>query len=132
MIMVTLITIWTYIKKYWSYAALVLAVVFGYFLFHKEQVDFSAELKKIQDAHDAEIKQIQDARAQEQKEHEANVKKLQDTLDAVQKQYDAAQKDLDDKKKQEIIDLIKQYGDDPSALAQKLSDATGLTVVLPT
>lgn len=122
---------WTYIKKYWSYAALALAVVFGFLLFNKEKVDFSEQLKQIQDAHDAELKQIQAARAQEEQQHDANVKQLQDSLDAVQQHYDLAKKDLDDKKKQEIVDLVKQYGDDPTALAQKLSAATGFVIVLP-
>lgn len=130
--MTGLLTFWAYVKKYWSYAALVLAIIFGYLLFHKEQLDFADELKKIQDAHDAEIKKIQDARAAEEKQHEENEKKLQLALDAVQRQYDSAKKDLDDKKKKEIEDLVKQYGDDPTALAQKLSEATGFTIVLPT
>lgn len=129
--MTGLLTFWAYVKKYWSYAALVLAVVFGYFLFHKEQIDFADQLKKIQDAHDAELKQIQAARDAEEKQHQENEKKLQAALDAVQKQYDDAKKDLDDKKKKEIEDLVKQYGDNPDVLAQKLSEATGFTIILP-
>lgn len=129
--MTALLTFWAYVKKYWSYVALVLAVIFGYLLFRREQVDFADQLKKIQDAHDEELKKIQDARAQEEKQHEENEKKLQSALDAVQKQYDDAKKDLDAKKKKEIEDLVKQYGNDPTALAQKLSEATGFTIVLP-
>lgn len=124
-------TIFAYVKKYWSLAALVVGTIVGVLLLRREQVGFADNLKKLQDAHDEEIKRIQAAREQEQREHEANLKKLQDALDAVQKHYDDAKKDLDDKKKREITDLVKQYGDDPDALAQKLSEATGFVIILP-
>jgi c-di-AMP phosphodiesterase-like protein len=124
-------TIWTYVKKYWAYAALVIAVALGYFFFHKEQIDFADQMKKINDAHDSEMKAIKDARDQEAKEHAANAAKLQATLVAVQKQYDDAKKDLDEKKKREVESLVKQYNDRPDVLAKKLSEATGFKVVMP-
>lgn len=129
--MTTLATIWAYIKKYWGIAAVVVGAILAFVVFKRQDVSFADQLKQIQDAHDAELKQIQAARDEEQKEHLANEKRLQDTLDAVQKQYDSAKKDLDDKKKKEIEDIVKQYGDDPGALAQKLSESTGFTIVLP-
>ena len=129
--MTWLSTVLSYVKKYWGIAALVVGAIVAFFLFKKQDTSFSDRLKQIQDAHDVELKQIQDARDEEEREHQANEKRLKDTLDAVQQQYDAAQKDLDDKKRQEVEDLVRQYGDDPDALAKKLSEATGFTVVLP-
>ena len=129
--MTALATFWAYVKKYWSLVALIAGVIIGVIFFRKEQIDFADNLKKINDAHDAEIKAIQEARAEEERQHQANLKKLQDTLDAVQAHYDDAKKDLDDKKKKEIADLVKQYGDNPDVLAQKLSEATGFTIILP-
>lgn len=123
--------IWAYVKKYWSVAALVIATIAGYFFFHKEQVNFSDQLKKIQDIHDEELKKIQDARDQEAKEHLANEQQLKDALDAVQKHYDEAKQDLDVKKKKEVETLVTQYKDQPDVLAQKLSDATGFRIILP-
>jgi len=128
--MSSLHTVWAYVKKYWAYVALVFAVIFGYFFFHKEQVDFADQMKKIKDAHDVEMKTIQDARDQEAKEHLENERKLQATLAAVQQQYDDAKKDLDDKKKKEVESLVKQYSDQPDVLAQKLSDATGFKIIM--
>lgn len=120
-----------YIKKYWGIAALVLTAIFGFFLFRKQSTDFVDNLKKIQDAHDEELKQIQEARDAEEKQHLENEKKLQAALETVQTHYDDAKKDLDSKKKKEIEDLIKQYGDNPDVLAKKLSEATGFIIVLP-
>lgn len=124
-------TIWAYVKKYWGIAVLVIGALIAFFVFKHQDVSFADQLKKIQDAHDEELKQIQDARAEEQRQHAANEQKLQDTLAVVQKHYDEAQRDLDDKKKREIEQIVKDFGDDPLALAKKLSEATGMTVILP-
>lgn len=120
-----------YVKKYWAYVALVLAAVFGYFFFHKSQEGFADQVKKIQEAHDAEMKAIDAARALEAKQHADNEKQLQDSLAAVQKHYDEAKQDLDAKKKKEVETLVKDYGDKPDVLAQKLSEATGFRIILP-
>jgi septal ring factor EnvC (AmiA/AmiB activator) len=128
---VFLVKLWLYIKKYWAYVALILGIIAAIVFFRKEQLDFADELKKIQEAHDEELRKIEEAREQERREHEANLKRLQETLAEVQKHYDDAKKDLDDKKKKEIADLVKQYGNDPDELAKKLSEATGFTIVLP-
>jgi Tfp pilus assembly protein PilO len=122
---------WSYVKKYWSYVALFFVFVLGYFLFKRQQLDFVGELKKIQDAHDEEIKRILQAREEERRQHEANLKQLQDTLSLVQRQYDDAKKDFDARKKKEVEELIKQFGDNPDELAKKLSNVSGFTIVLP-
>lgn len=122
---------WLVVKKWWGLIVLVAATILGYFFFRRQEDSFADKFKKLQDSHDQEIKAIDDARIEEEKAHEANLKKMQDTLDAVQKQYDQQEKDLDAKKKAEIADLVKQYHDDPDTLAQKLSEATGFQVILP-
>lgn len=129
--MLALATAWSFVKKYWSYFALVALIVAAYVLFRENKVDFTEEMKKIQDAHDEELRKIQEARDAERKQHEANVKQLQDALNVVQKQYDEAMRDLDSKKKKEIESLVKQYGNDPGTLAKKLSEATGFVIVMP-
>lgn len=129
--MTTLTIIWSYLKKYWGIAALIIGTVFAVLFLRNRTETFADQLKKIQDAHDAEIKQIQAARDEEQRQRLADEKRLQDALSAVQQQYDAANKDLDAKKKAEIAVLVKQYGNDPTALAQKLSEVTGFVIVMP-
>lgn len=129
--MTALATVWIYVKKYWSLAALVVGVIAAVFVFRKREISFADEFKKINDVHNEELKKIQEARAEEQRQHAENERKLKETLDAVQKHYDDAKKDLDTKKKKEVEDLVKQYKDDPDTLARKLSEATGFTVILP-
>jgi len=123
---------WAFTKKYWQLALLILGAVAGVLLFRKQDTNFADDLKKIQDAHQTELRQIEAARAEEQHQHLVNEKRLQDSLEAVQAQYDSAKKDLDDKKKREIEDIVKQYGDNPTELARQLSAVTGFSIILPT
>lgn len=129
--MQTLKTIWAYVKKWWGLAALVIGAVVAFFVFRGQSTNFAERLKALQDVHDEELKKISDIRAQEQKEHIQNEKRLQETLDAVQRHYDEAKKQLDEKKKAEVEDIVTKFGDDPDAMARKLAEATGMTIVLP-
>lgn len=121
----------TYIKKYWSIVLLITAIIFGIFFIRGKQLAFVADMRKIQEAHDLEIKRINDAIEEERRQHTQNIKKLQDTIDSIQTQYEAAKQDLDEKKRKQIIALIKKYQSDPISLAEKLSELTGFTIILP-
>jgi septal ring factor EnvC (AmiA/AmiB activator) len=127
----TLSITWAYVKKYWSFAVLVLAMVFGYFLLRKTEQDVAEQIKKIQDAHEKELNEILRAREEERQRLEENSKKLQAALESIQKQYETAKKELDAATRQKIQDIVEEHGDDPVALAQKLSEVTGFTVIMP-
>ena len=129
--MLVLKTIWAFVKKYWALIALVVAAILMTAMGLGTKLDFASKLKAIQDAHDAELKKIDDARAEEQHKNDENLKQLQDALTAVQKQYDTQRQQLDEKKKAEIEQIVKDYGDDPVLLAKKLSEATGFEVIMP-
>jgi septal ring factor EnvC (AmiA/AmiB activator) len=129
--MIFLTTVWTYIKKFWQLALFVAGFIVVCVFFKERDDDLSKKLKEIQDAHDDEMKKIDAARVEQQRQHEENEKKLRETLAAIQSQYEAAKKDLDEKKKQEIIDIVAQYGTDPDQLAVQLSNVTGFTIILP-
>lgn len=130
--MLTLKLVWSYVKKYWFFIAIPVSFVVGALIFSRgKAVSIAAALKQVNDAHDEEIRQIQAAREQERAEHLVNEEKLKTALAAVQKSYDDAMIELSERKKREVAELVKQYGDDPVTLAKKLSDATGFKVVLP-
>lgn len=131
----TLALAWTYVKGWakrnWELLVGFFGAVAAWWYLHTRDTDISKELKDIEDAHNVEIDQIKQAQATEEKQHQADVDKLNTTLQAVQNQYDAQMKQLDDQKKQEITSIVQQYGNDPQALAEQLSNATGFKVVLP-
>jgi hypothetical protein len=93
--------------------------------------DFSAQLNRLQSAHDVEISKIVAAQKEERVQHGINLKNLQDDLSNIQSLYEEAKRELDDKKKQKVEQLVKKYGDDPTGMAQQLSDVTGFQIVMP-
>lgn len=127
----TLVVFWSYVKKYWQLGLLVIGAVVGMILLRQRSTSFVDDYNKLQEAHQKELDQIQKACDQEREQLEANQQKLQQALDVIQKQYAEQQKELDSKKQSEIEQIVKEHGDDPAALAQKLSEATGFTVILP-
>lgn len=124
-------TIWLSVKKYWQVAALVVGAVVGFLLLQRRENAFVEDFKKVQENHAEELKKIQAARDEERVRLVENQKKLETALSEIQKKYDAEERQFDAKKKAEVEQIVKEHGDDPDALAQKLSDATGFRVILP-
>jgi Tfp pilus assembly protein PilO len=128
--MIFLRKILTFIKTYWKYFLAGVSVLVGFIFLGKKNLDPSV-IQKINDAHEDELKKIKELHEKERLENAANLKRMQDTLDEVQKQYDIENKKLDDKKRQEIQDLIKKHGNNPDELAKALSGATGFQIFIP-
>ncbi len=126
-----LLIIWSFIKKYWELFLLLTGAFVALFLLRQQKVSFMDDMKRIQDAHDEEVKRINAARDEERRQRIENERKLNNALQVVQAQYDAAKRELDDKKKKEVEQLVKEFGDRPEELARKLSEATGFVVILP-
>ncbi|NBW58512.1 hypothetical protein EBR43_12220, partial [bacterium] len=70
-------------------------------------------------------------RKEERKEHDNADKKLKEGLEIVEKQYQEQKKELDEKKKQEVKNVLEKYKDDPTGLAKKLSEVTGFKIIMP-
>lgn len=124
--------IWSFIKKYWELFLLVAGALAAMFLLQRQKESFLDDVKRIQDAHDEEVKKINAARDEERRQRIENEKRLSAALTAIQAQYDAAKMELDSKKKKEVEQLVKDFGDNPEELAKKLSQATGFVIILPT
>lgn len=126
-------SLFEFFKKHWQPFALGLVVVLVVFCFNvflnKKSQDTSTQIKQMQDAHDTEIKKILDVQAEEHRQHEENVKKLESQLSTIHADHDKEEKELDVKKTAEIKKIVKDYGDDPSALAQQLSNVTGFRII---
>ncbi len=128
---VGLITAWTYVKKYWA----VFAAILGFILFRmwqdSQKSDLASTLDAINKQHAEELAALQAANAAEQQKYAADEAKMQAQMAAIQQQYEAAQQQLDAQKKAQIQQILATTQDDPTALAQKLSEVTGFQVVLP-
>lgn len=119
-----------FIGTNWKIIALCGLVIVGYLLFRKREQGFAEKLKEIQDIHRQELKEIDKVRAEEKALYEANERRLRQALETVQLEYEKAKQELSNAKKKEVTKIVKDIGNDPMALAQKLSEATGFKIVL--
>lgn len=124
-----LLIFWSYVKKYWHYAVIVVLAVVGFFLFNTQRNTVAEALAEAQKRHDDELKAIREAMAAEEAKRAQNQKVLQETLIAVEKQYQDSQKQLDDKKRAEIKKIVEETHDDPEELARRLQESTGFKIV---
>lgn len=119
-----------FIKKFWG----VFVAIFGItaLLLMKKKGDDSADyIKQMQDSHAKEIEEVNKAREEERKKYAENEKKYQERMVVIENQYEAAKKEFDEKKKAQAAKLVKDYGDKPTELAEKLAEVTGFKVILP-
>jgi hypothetical protein len=124
---------WSYIKKYWGFAVIVVSAIL--LIIFKLEADsqlrrLQQELSDNEKRHQQELDDIRKAHDVENQEHDAHIKQLEDTLKQVEKQYEDAKSHLDDEKRAEIKQIIEEYSNDPNELAKKLSDATGIPIVI--
>lgn len=122
---------WSYVKKYWQLFAALLLFVVGFFFFRSRISDLTDILDDNRKRHEQEIKEIEEAHRKELEAKEEALKKLQETLAQIEKHYEEAQKELDDKKRKEIEQIIKETQDDPEELARRLQESTGFRIVVP-
>lgn len=123
--------VWLWIKKYWQIFVAIIAAVAAVFFFRKRQDTFAEDLKKIQDAHAEELQKVQAAREEERVKLEKNQRQLEQTLIEVKKRFDEQERQLDARQQKEIESIVKEHGNEPDVLAQKLAEVTGFVVILP-
>jgi hypothetical protein len=123
--------LWVSIKTYWQLILLIAGGVVSYVMFRRQENLFTQNINNLLESHKEQIEKINVIREEERKQRAENERKLREALDTVQAQYDIAKKDLDNKKKKEIEDIVKQYGNDPVELAKQLSAVTGFSIIMP-
>ena len=126
-----MVTVKEFFRKSWGYIVAGISIFIGLFLFKRKSDDYQLQIDDLKTVHKKELEEVYKARELERKQYEENEKKYQLALKSIQKQYDDAKKILDDKKKENIKEIIVKYGKRPDVLAQKLSEVTGFKVVLP-
>jgi anion-transporting ArsA/GET3 family ATPase len=126
--MIPLTIFWSYIKKYWQIALALAIFIIGSIVFKTRSDSLVEMLEAAQKRHDDELDAIKKAHEKELAEKEAALKKMQETLAAIELSYQEAQKELDDKKRKEIQQIIKETQDDPDELARRLQESTGFKI----
>lgn len=128
---IVLTATWNFLKAHWQAILLVFVVVAGYgWIRHQSSLNAQA-IAKLNTAHQVEIDTINKARQDETTQHQQELQQLQTSLDQLQQQYAQAQAALQVQQKQEQAQIVKQYGNDVSGLAQLAASKLGFTVQLP-
>ena len=89
----------------------------------------ATQIDAINTRHQAEIDAIKKANDVDIAEHEANQARLEATLKLLDNRYRTAIANLDTQKQAEIVQIVKQSGNDPVALAELLAKTLGFQVV---
>lgn len=122
-----------FFKKFWGWIIAFFAAIFGalFFVNNKRKDAEAKALKDIIDSHNKEINEIKETVAEEHVKLAENEKQYKETMETIQDQYEEASQDLSNKKKEQISQLVRDYGKNPNELAKKLSDVTGFKIILP-
>lgn len=118
-----------FLKKYWQYIAIFFAGIASVLWFKRRSPE--DDVPVVRDAHDKQLDAINDVRKDERAKIDEATEKLEKDLAIVQRQYDEHKKELNEKKKEEIKNILEKHQDDPVALAKRLSEATGFKVIMP-
>jgi uncharacterized membrane protein (DUF106 family) len=121
----------SFVGQNWKYLVLVTVVVQSYFLFsyHRQTIDTTRRIDEIQQIHQREMEEIQKARDEETKKKLENERVLNERLAVIQGQYETLRKEFDETRTAKVKEIVKKYGDDPEALAKKMSETLGFEIV---
>lgn len=119
----------SFLKKNWQYIAIFFAGI-ATTLWYKRRPP-EDDVPVVRDAHDKQLDAINDIRKDERTKTDEASEKLEKDLAVVERQYEEHKKDLDEKKKEEIKNILEKHQDDPVALAKRLSEVTGFKVIMP-
>ena len=127
--------IWDLIKENWksiivSVASLIIAWQV-YSFFSRKDADLLLQMESMQKIHNEELKKVKKAFEEEKIRHDQNIKKLEEDLRLSKEEYVKAQQEFENKKKINVAKIVKQYGEDPVGLAQKVQSVMGFQIIMP-
>ena len=127
--------IWDLIKENWksiivSVASLIITWQV-YAFFSRKDADLLLQMESMQKIHNEELEKVKKAFEEEKIRHDQNVKKLEEDLRLSKEEYVKAQQEFENKKKINVAKIVKQYGEDPVGLAQKVQSVMGFQIIMP-
>ena len=130
-----LIKIWQFTKTHWqTLVVLIAALIIVWQLrdfFTNRDSNLLKQMEDMKKIYAEEIDAVKKAFDEERLRHNKNVKKLEEDLQASQEKYDQSIQALENKKKINIVKIVKKYGKDPIELAKKVQSVTGFEIVMP-
>jgi hypothetical protein len=119
-----------FFKKFWG--LFLAAGAFLVYIFWKYKPQNSGELASdVRSTGDQFADAVDTVRAGEQAALDAEAKRHADEAAEIKRKYEEKRDQLDTATKVEADKIVEKYGNDPVALAEKLSEATGFKIIMP-
>lgn len=119
-----------FLKKNWQIFLLAVGAVLGVLFFKRKNANFSDDYNKIKEVHHEELKKIEQALAEEKQQNQANEELLKKTIEQIQSEYEEKKIAFDQKKREQVENIVAQHGHDPDTLAKMLSEVSGIRIKL--
>lgn len=126
----TVLTIWSYVRRYAWFGFAVLSAVLAYLLFRRPDLDGSltTQLEDIRRLHEEELRKIREADEELRKRHLDNERQLQRALELLDADHRRRLEELSLEKRGMIDKIVRDHGDDPRELAELLAKTLDLTI----
>ena len=122
-----LLKAWAYCKKYWQILfGVAIPLVIWLATRNRERLD--AVVDNANQAHRTDIATIDQSHQVEQAAVAQAQTNYQETVAQIEQEHDEAQIALDVKKKKRIRQIVRQYGDKPEEITRRIAALTGLRV----
>jgi len=115
---------WTWLKHNWKAPAIVLYTIVLW-LFLRRKGDAEKVLQIRSDSYKEQIDTINKAHQEEIQKRDEILEKYLEVVDTLEKNHSAEKEELDNKKKKEVKEIVKEYYNKPDELAKKISDKFG-------
>lgn len=123
-----------FIKRFWGLFAVGLGIAAAtllFFHFNKKSDATYDMIKRMQNSHDEELKKIYEIREEEKKKLDDIQKKYDKKIADLEAEHKLRMLEFEEKKKENASKIVKNLGDKPKELADRFSQTTGFTVILP-
>jgi hypothetical protein len=129
--MLTLKKIWLWIKAYWYIPAIIFAIGISIIFLRKSPKSLIDILSKRREIYGKEVEAINKIHKEEIEDRDKAIKTYHKTIKAIEEKHSKDTKVLDEKKKKEILKIVKETHNNPDLLSKKLADQMGFEVVHP-
>tara|TARA_R110000824_G_scaffold27426_3_gene93170 strand:- start:864 stop:1274 length:411 start_codon:yes stop_codon:yes gene_type:complete len=120
---------WSFIKNYWHFPVVLIAVLITFLVTRKSSKRLSEILRLSTDNHKKELDIINSLHEEEIKRRDELLKRHAETLAMLEREYQLKFDNLDKKKEEEINKIIDEFDGDPESLAKEMSRKFGVTYV---
>ena len=121
-----------FFRKFWAIILTGLGAIAAFFYFKKKKLTDDSTLNStIQSAHDDFADNVSTIQDQQSSALTSEADRHKTVVEEIKNKYEGLRENLDSETQSEADKIIKENKNDPVALAKKLSEVTGFTIIMP-